>query len=114
MFGVYLVGSSLMRGCSEIFDSIEQNRTGSPKEIKSTGVITKEFVGCLTESNLDEFIGYSSRKDFNGMQSLLGNFCFSLNGKKYSLIESGLIRVKVRIYAGGDSLALWTVREAVQ
>ncbi len=82
--------------------------------LKEKGTITREFVGCLTESDLDEFINYTSRKDFDGMRALLGKVCFSLNGKRYSVIDLGFIRVKLRVYMGGDSIALWTVTEAIK
>ena len=39
--------------------------------------------------------------------------CVLIEGQPYSLVTAGFATVKIRVYAGGGSVVLYTVREAI-
>tara|TARA_R110002050_G_scaffold299306_1_gene464510 strand:- start:190 stop:486 length:297 start_codon:yes stop_codon:yes gene_type:complete len=73
------------------------------------------YVGCVSEDYLDQFISAAVKNDSNAMDYLLKNYrCVPLSSKfEISILDSGFSTVQIRVYAGGDAVELWTVREAV-
>ena len=76
--------------------------------------INGDYVGCLTKSLLDEFVRAAGNKDYRQMQALLGTTCVPINGREYSVVDRGIVKSKIRVYAGGSSVLLWTVTEATR
>jgi len=73
------------------------------------------YVGCVSEEYLDQFISAAVKNDSNAMSYLMNNYrCVPLSSKfEISVLDSGFSTTKIRVYAAGDAVELWTVREAV-
>lgn len=79
------------------------------------GTIIGNYVGCLSESALDEFTSATASNDRQHMLALISdNLCFVLNGIQYSTIDLGFLTSKIRAYAGGGSAILYVPTEAVR
>ena len=82
---------------------------------RHNGTIQKPYAGCLTEAALDEAVGAAVKNDTRQLQALLvSGLCYDLMGRDYSIVETSLTTARVRVYAGGSSVVLWTLREAVR
>lgn len=79
-----------------------------------SGTINGPYVGCITESALDEFIGAASNNDQRQMRALLNQLCFNLNGQSYSSIDVGFATSKIRVYTSAGSVVLYTITEALR
>lgn len=79
-----------------------------------SGTIRGPYVGCVTESELDEFVGAAGEKDYQQMNALLNRVCFNIDGRRYSTIDVSWTISKIRIYAEGGSVVLFTVNEALR
>ena len=79
----------------------------------SNKTIKGAYVGCLSKSTLSEFITAAGRKDYRHINALMRSGCVSIEGQPYSLVKAGFATVKIRVYAGGGSVVLYTVREAI-
>lgn len=79
-----------------------------------TGVIDGAYVGCLTRDALSEFISAAVNNDNRQMNALLGSSCFAIEGREFSVVNRGFSKSQIRVYAGGSSVLLWTVSEAVR
>ena len=80
-----------------------------------SGTIKADYVGCLSESALDEFIGAAIEKDYRQMQALMeALLCFNLKGREYSTVDIGFATSKIRVYAGSDSVVLYVPTEAIR
>ena len=80
-----------------------------------SGTIKSDYVGCLSENALDEFIGAAVEKDYRQMQVLVeARLCFSLKGREYSTVDVGFVTSKIRVYAGGGSVVLYVPTEAIR
>ena len=71
----------------------------------------ENYVGCLSEETLDEFITAAVEKDMRHMEALLGVVCLSIKGVDFSIIDRGWLTSKIRVYAGGSSLVLYVPAE---
>ena len=80
----------------------------------SNKVIKGAFVGCLSKGSLDEFVTAAGRKDHRHMNALLGKLCVLIEGREYSIVSAGFITSTIRVYAGGGSVVLHTVSEALR
>nr|BDD48220.1 hypothetical protein 3 [bacterium] len=80
----------------------------------SAATIKGAYAGCLTPDLLDEFITAASNKDLRQINALLGQGCFNIEGREYSVIDRGFMTSKIRVYVGGSSLKLYTVSEALR
>lgn len=78
-----------------------------------SGVVNGAFAGCLTEDLLSEFITAAVNNDNRQLNSLLQSGCYNIDGREYSVVSRGFTRSQLRIYAGGSSVVLWTVSEAI-
>ena len=72
------------------------------------------YVGCLTGSALDEFVGAAANNDRRQMEALLGVVCVPIGGYEFSVVDRGLLRSQIRVYVGSDSIVLWTVTEEIR
>ena len=81
--------------------------------LAASGTIKGAYAGCLTENLLDEFIGAAGKKDYRQMRALLGNGCYDIENRKFSTVDVGFLKSKIRVYAGGDSVLLYVPTEAV-
>lgn len=72
------------------------------------------FVGCVTESALDEFITAAVNDDNRQMQALLGSACIPIGGLEYSMVDRGFMTSEIRVYGGGQSALVFTSAEATQ
>lgn len=72
------------------------------------------YVGCITEAALDEFISAAVNNDERHMNALLGVTCVGISGLEYSMVNAGFMTSEVRVYAGDNSMVLYTVAEAAQ
>jgi hypothetical protein len=72
------------------------------------------YVGCITEEALDEFMTAAMNNDLRQIETLIGVTCAQISGLEYSMIDRGILRSKVRVYFGNDSVVLYTVAEAAR
>ena len=80
-----------------------------------SGTIKGDFVGCLSENALDEFIDAAIAKDYRQMQALMrSRLCFNLKGREYSTVDVGFVTSKIRVYAGGGSVVLHVPTKAIR
>ena len=80
-----------------------------------SGTIKGDYVGCLSENALDEFIGAAVEKDYRQMQVLMeARLCFNLKGREYSTVDVGFVTSEIRVYAGGGSVVLYVPTEAIR
>jgi hypothetical protein len=81
----------------------------------TAATISGNYVGCLSEEALDEFITSAVNKDYRQAQALFDSHqCFSLQGREFSMVDRGFTQSKIRVYAGEGSIVLWTVTEATR
>jgi hypothetical protein len=81
---------------------------------KSSGTIKGVFVGCSSESNLDEFQAAKKFNDLDKLNSLLGYACIPIEGKKYNVIERGDEKSSIRVFYETDTtFVLWVIPEAI-
>ncbi|MDP6404738.1 MAG: hypothetical protein QF797_05995 [Alphaproteobacteria bacterium] len=80
----------------------------------TSGTVNSGYAGCLTEAALDELQTASAIKDKRQRAALLNKVCFAIGGKKYWPIKFGYMTSLIRVYAGGSSVKLWTVTEAIR
>lgn len=67
-----------------------------------SGTIKGNYVGCVSESALDEFIDAAIAKDYRQMQVLMRTRgCANLKGHEYSTVKVGLAKSKIRVHADG-------------
>ena len=85
----------------------------APQAVTLQGTIRPDHIGCLTKDALDELVSAASKRDYAQMHALVGSVCFSIGGLKFSTVDVGFVRSKVRVYAGGGSIVLWVVTEAI-
>ena len=79
-----------------------------------SGTIRGPYVGCVTDSLLDEFVGAAGEKDYQQMNALLNRICFNIEGRRYSTVDVGFFTSEIRIYTEGGSVVLFTVNEALR
>jgi len=72
------------------------------------------YIGCLTESSLDEFITAAVNNDNRQMQTLLGTVCVPIGGREFSMVDQGFVVSEIRVYVGSDSVLLFTPSEATR
>lgn len=48
------------------------------------------------------------------MEALFNKVCFNINERQFSVVDRGWLRSKIRVYAGEDSIVLWSVTEATR
>lgn len=73
------------------------------------------YVACLSEDLLDQFVDAASSNDTRGMNYLLSNGCLVPNaGIPVSVLDSTWTgTVHVRAYASDQAIELWTIRDAL-
>lgn len=82
---------------------------------KPPNIIKGDYIGCLTEDALKEVVSAAVKKDLRQIQALLdARLCINMNGLRFSVVDLGFIRTKIRVYTGDGSLVLWTVTEATR
>lgn len=79
-----------------------------------SGTIRDDHAGCLTRELLDELGSAAARRDIRQIEHLLGNGCFNLRGREYSVVDRGFLRSTIRVYAGNSSVVLWVVTDAIR
>lgn len=72
------------------------------------------YVGCVTQDALSEMQTAIMNQDRRQYDTLMGAVCAPLDGFEFSVVERGMLRSKVRVYVGDNSVLLWTVSEAVR
>ncbi|WP_299850381.1 hypothetical protein [uncultured Roseovarius sp.] len=72
------------------------------------------YVGCVTETALDEFVAAAAANDLQQIQALNGTLCISIEGLQFSVVDRGWSKSQVRVYGNGQSALLWTVSKAVK
>lgn len=80
----------------------------------SAKVVKDQYIGCLTEEQLDEMTTAIVRKDQRQMNVLINKVCFFLKGFEFSVVDQGFMTSKIRVYAGEDSVLLWAPTEATR
>ena len=79
-----------------------------------TGRINGPYVGCLTREALNEIQIASANSDRRQFDAMINTVCFLIEGREYSVVETGMLVYRIRVYAGGGSLVLYVPREAVR
>lgn len=82
--------------------------------IATAKTISGAYVGCLTETALDEFTNAAVNEDYRQMQALTGTVCASIEGREFSVVDRGWMTSQIRVYVDGSSVLLWTVSEAIK
>lgn len=78
-------------------------------------VVGKEQIACTTEEYLSQFFRALAAKDGKALAFLYGSRCVPLEGgSEVTVLDRGLIRTKVRAYAGGTTAELWMPSEGVR
>lgn len=72
------------------------------------------YVGCITKKALDEFVTAAVNSDNRQMETLIGSVCLPIGGLEYSMIDQGFITNEIRVYANGNSVAVFTPAEATR
>lgn len=74
-----------------------------------------DYVACLTEDLLDQFIDAAVQEDSRAMNYLLNNGCLAPRaGIPVSVLDTTWTgKVHVRAYVRDQALELWTIREAL-
>lgn len=74
-----------------------------------------DYVACLSEDLLDQFIDAAVQEDSRAMDYLLNNGCLApRSGVPVSVLDSTWTgKVHVRAYVGDQAIELWTIREAL-
>lgn len=73
------------------------------------------YVACVSEDLLDQFIDAAVQEDSRAMNFLLSNGCLAPRaGIPVSVLDSTWTgTVHVRAYVGDQAIELWTIREAL-
>lgn len=71
------------------------------------------YGACISEELFDQFVTLSVQKDEKGINYLLKNGCFiTREGVDFSLLDRSFTGVsKIRVYAGNETIILWTYNE---
>lgn len=72
------------------------------------------YAGCVSKDSLDEFTMAVVNKDQRQMNALIGKACIPVGGLEFSVVDRGLLKTQVRVYAGNDSILLWVPSEAAR
>ena len=80
----------------------------------SAGRVKDDYVGCITEEALDEFISAAVNEDQRQMQALLGVTCVPIGGREFSMVDRGFVVSEIRVYFDGDSVVLFTPAEGAR
>jgi len=83
----------------------------------NAATIKKNSRACINEEYFDQQVKAKIQKDMTAIEYLFKNgYCIIVN-KDYqaSVIDSTLSgKVKIRIYAGKNTIELWTYKESIQ
>ncbi len=82
--------------------------------VNAQNVVKGKYIGCISESYLDEMTQAMIRKDMNQAMALMNKVCFFIQGKQFSIVDQGFLKSKIRVYAGGSSAVLWVPSEAAR
>jgi len=95
-------------GASGLVFSI--NSIAQQREFKGS-----DYIACLSEGLLDQFIDAAVQEDSRAMDYLLNNGCLApRSGVSVSVLDSTWTgKVHVRAYVGDQAIELWTIREAL-
>ncbi|WP_193092175.1 hypothetical protein [Halomonas colorata] len=75
----------------------------------------ENYVACITEDLLDQFIDAAVKNDNRAMNYLLANGCIAPRaGIPVSVLDSTWTgTMHVRAYVGDQAIELWTIRDAL-
>lgn len=76
--------------------------------------VKQDYVGCVTEESLDEFITAAVNEDHRQMEALLGVVCMPIGGREFSMVDRGFTVSQIRVYVGSDSVVLFTPAEGAR
>lgn len=90
MLRIGIVCMAVLISCTEMTDTFED-----------------EAFGCRTKKDLLEVMNASEAENNNKLKALFETKCSSVEGLKYSVVESGKHMTQVRIHVDGHSLLNW-------
>ena len=79
-----------------------------------SGVITDDYIGCLTEKYLDQLGRAIHSNDTRLRDSLMGKVCVLIKGYPFSMLDSGMLVSEIRVYVGDDHIDLFVPAEAAR
>jgi len=79
-----------------------------------SGTFTGQYIGCLTQDNLDQLYRAIDSGDKRLRDGLMGKVCVVVAGYDFSILDRGFLTTEVRVYVGGNTVDLIVPSEAVR
>ncbi len=79
-----------------------------------SGVLAKDFEGCVTERHLDQLYEAYMAVDQRLVDSLMGVYCIRVDGLPVSMLDSGFMVSEVRVYLTGATIDLFVPASAAR
>ena len=79
-----------------------------------SGVITDDYIGCLTEENLNQLFKAINSNDTRLRDSLMGKVCVLIKGYPFSMLDRGMLVSEIRIYVNDTHIDLFVPAEAAR
>ncbi len=82
----------------------------------AAGTTVAEFIACVDEAYIDEFIIYAQAGDVEGANVLTGSgHCILMTaGLKATVIGTVGMKIRFRVYNGDLNMVLWSITGAVE